>query len=265
MQRSSSMGGPDMFGDILEAEGSSPSHPIAPLGFAVGVHLALLSTFLFASFLVIERIVDPPVPMVLTQPTVLPIVDLRVTESPGGPSGPVSLGTPLRKPPEPAPQEPAQPLVVNDQLDIPSSPLPEGPIDEGSVGVGPPGAPDGIPGIPTGGSGGPDESGSGAGGPGTPGGPILIDHSVVKPELVTRVQPDYPETARKARLQGRVILEAIIAHDGTVEDVRVLSATNPLFVEPAENAVLRWRYRPAMQNGLPVAVYFTVEVRFVLQ
>jgi protein TonB len=101
------------------------------------------------------------------------------------------------------------------------------------------------------------------GGTGT--GPIVPGPGVTLPELVEKVPPDYPEVARHARMSGRVICQAVISKDGDVEEVTVLSASNPLFVEASIAAVQKWKYKPALQNGEPVAVYFTVVVSFELR
>ncbi|UCF68472.1 MAG: energy transducer TonB [Acidobacteriota bacterium] len=91
---------------------------------------------------------------------------------------------------------------------------------------------------------------------------------VSEPELIpeTRVEPEYPELARRARIQGRVILRAVIKKDGSVADIEVLREpqANLGFSDAAISAVKQWRYRPAMQNGRPVDVYFTVTVNFTL-
>lgn len=90
----------------------------------------------------------------------------------------------------------------------------------------------------------------------TPGGDV---HA---PVLLERVEPDYPEAARRARLEGTLILEAVITASGTVQEVRVLRSINPLLDEAAERAVRQWRYKPATLNGRAVPVYLTVTVRF---
>ncbi|PYS94803.1 MAG: hypothetical protein DMF50_11375 [Acidobacteria bacterium] len=92
---------------------------------------------------------------------------------------------------------------------------------------------------------------------------------VTNPELIpsSRVQPRYPEIARKAKVSGQVILQAIIRKDGSVGDVQVLRTPGAKFGfdEAAEAAVKQWKYKPGLQNGKPVDVYFTVVVDFVLQ
>jgi protein TonB len=78
------------------------------------------------------------------------------------------------------------------------------------------------------------------------------------------VEPQYPEAARKARMEGVVILEAIITDQGSVEDVRVLKSVNPLLDASAVRAVQQWKYKPATLNGRAVRVYLTVTVTFRL-
>jgi TonB family protein len=92
---------------------------------------------------------------------------------------------------------------------------------------------------------------------------------VTNPELIpeSRVQPRYPEIARKAKVAGRVILQAIVRQDGSVGEIQVLSSPGKRFGfdEAAIEAVRQWRYKPGLQNGKPVDVYFTVVVDFPLQ
>jgi protein TonB len=91
--------------------------------------------------------------------------------------------------------------------------------------------------------------------------PVGID--VEAPVLLRRVEPEYPEVARHARIEGDVILEAIIGTDGRVESVKVLRSS-PLLEKSAIKAVSQWIYRPARQNGRAVKVYFTVFISFRL-
>ncbi len=92
---------------------------------------------------------------------------------------------------------------------------------------------------------------------------------VTEPELIpeTRMDPEYPELARRARIEGKVILQVIVQKDGTIGDLSVLSepAANLGFSDAALAAVEQWRYRPAMQNGRPVDVFITVVVTFALE
>lgn len=85
---------------------------------------------------------------------------------------------------------------------------------------------------------------------------------VTAPIAISTPPPAYPEGPRVAGMQGMVILEAVIGRDGLVRDVRVLRGVNPLFDRAASEAVLKWRYRPALVGTRAVAVYLTVTVNF---
>ena len=92
-----------------------------------------------------------------------------------------------------------------------------------------------------------------------------VTHPV--PIEASRVRPDYPEAARRARLEGQVILEVVVGADGAVGAVSVLRVrpTELGFEQAALEAVGRWRYEPATQNGVAVAVRITIVVDFTLR
>jgi periplasmic protein TonB len=81
--------------------------------------------------------------------------------------------------------------------------------------------------------------------------------------LILRVQPLYPPLARQARIQGQVILRAVISRDGVIGNLQLLSG-HPMLVQAAIDAVKQWRYRPYSLNGEPVEVETQVTVNFVL-
>jgi protein TonB len=81
--------------------------------------------------------------------------------------------------------------------------------------------------------------------------------------LIYKVQPVYPPLARSARVQGSVVLRAVISRAGTIENLQVLSG-HPLLVKAAREAVEQWRYRPYILNGEPVEVETQVTVNFLL-
>ncbi len=81
--------------------------------------------------------------------------------------------------------------------------------------------------------------------------------------LIHRVQPQYPALAIIARVQGAVVLRAVIGKDGTIENVQAVSGS-PLLLHAAVDAVSQWRYRPYYLNGEPVEVDTQVTVNFVL-
>ena len=87
--------------------------------------------------------------------------------------------------------------------------------------------------------------------------------SMQEGNLIRRVQPVYPPLARSARIQGPVVLVAIISKAGVIENLRVLSG-HPMLVPAAIDAVSQWRYRPYILNSEPVEVETQVTVNFTL-
>jgi len=81
--------------------------------------------------------------------------------------------------------------------------------------------------------------------------------------LIRRVTPLYPPLAKSARIQGEVVLSAIISKAGTIEDLQVVSG-HPLLVTAAIEAVRQWRYRPYILNNEPVEVETQIMVNFTL-
>jgi periplasmic protein TonB len=81
--------------------------------------------------------------------------------------------------------------------------------------------------------------------------------------LIHRVQPDYPVLARQVRVQGQVVLRAMISREGAIENLQVVSG-HPMLIPAAVAAVRQWRYRPYVLNGEPVEVETEVKVNFVL-
>ncbi len=140
--------------------------------------------------------------------------------------------------PDPTPDEP-EPIRVVDEvqqdLDIP--------IDEDLIGI-----PEGPP---------PADPGDGA--------PIQVGGDVRPPEKISAPQPQYTEIARKARIQGVVIVQAIIDKQGSVTNVKVLKGLPMGLEEAAVDAIKQWKFKPAMLNGRPVTVYYNLTVNFKLQ
>jgi protein TonB len=94
--------------------------------------------------------------------------------------------------------------------------------------------------------------------------PLPVGGQITRPQRVHDVPPVYPPLARMSRVEGTVILEAVIGVDGTVQDVRVLRSI-PLLDASAIEAVHQWRFTPTLLNGEPVAVVMTVTVTFSLR
>jgi protein TonB len=90
-----------------------------------------------------------------------------------------------------------------------------------------------------------------------------VGGDIVAPRKVKHVAPIYPPIAVAAKKAGIVILEAVIAEDGSVRDVRVMRSV-PLLDEAAMNAVRQWRFTPTLLGGRPVPIAMTVTVNFEL-
>jgi protein TonB len=93
--------------------------------------------------------------------------------------------------------------------------------------------------------------------------PVPQGGDVQAAKLVRKVIPAYPELARRARVSGTVRLVGLIAQDGTIEQLQVVSG-NPLLVGSAVAAVRQWIYRPTMLNGAAVEVIAPIDVIFTL-
>jgi len=81
--------------------------------------------------------------------------------------------------------------------------------------------------------------------------------------LVTSVQPEYPEMARRANVSGTVILRATVGKDGRISELEYIGG-EPLLMMPALDAVKQWRYKPALLNCKAVEVSTTIAVFFTL-
>ena len=99
--------------------------------------------------------------------------------------------------------------------------------------------------------------------PAAPRVPLRVGQGVREPRKILDATPIYPALALSARVQGAVILEAVINERGVVERVRVLRSI-ALLDAAAIDAVSRWRYTPTLLNGTPVAVLMTITINFRL-
>ena len=101
--------------------------------------------------------------------------------------------------------------------------------------------------------------------PAEPEGPIRVGGDVQPPVKVSAPSPQYTEIARKARIQGVVIVEAIIDKAGSVTNVKILKGLPMGLDTAAADAVKKWKFKPATLNGKPVAVIYNLTVNFRLQ
>jgi len=92
---------------------------------------------------------------------------------------------------------------------------------------------------------------------------VRISQGVTNGLLVHKVEPPYPVLAKSARIQGDVVLKAIIDREGNIQDLQLMSG-HPMLAPAAIEAVKQWRYRPYLLNGQPVEVETTITVIFTL-
>ncbi len=92
---------------------------------------------------------------------------------------------------------------------------------------------------------------------------LSVSADVMAENLLNKVVPVYPPEAKKARIQGTVVLDAVIGKDGKVENLRVVSGPSQL-QESSIDAVRQWTYKPYLLNGDPIEVETTVNVVYLL-
>ena len=179
------------------------------------------------------------------------------------------------RPRRPAPPDRPEPAPRRIPERLPPAPEPEAAgveegIEDGSPEGVPGGDPRGVPGGQPGGDpdgvlhGGPYGGGAGPGSPPPEDPPLVLTGAIRPPERISFVAPEYPDAARLARVEGKVILEIVVDREGRVTDPAVLRG-HPLFDAAAIAAVRTWRYAPALQGGRPVKVRMTIVIDFRLQ
>ena len=251
-----------MFESTLEAQALDDGpRKLGTLSAAALAHVAIGLAILAGTAIIVPPVRTPEVPpIVLTIAPRIPLDELapRPVRPPAPKKGadvedPARSIVPRHHLPETLPLAPPDlPPVVTTENSFP---------DQDRTGEGTPGQPDGSSSGVPGGLG--DGDAGAGGGRGTD--PLYLTGDMVRPVVLVKVDPAYPEAARRAGLGGRVRLQAVIAEDGSVESVEVFASTNPLFDRAAVEAVRKWRYRPALMNGSPVRVYFSVIVSFLVR
>ena len=237
---------------LVDVASRPPVGRACALPLSMAVHVVMVGAILLAQAL-------SPVDFPKINPP--PIVGIPVPVDPG--------------PPPPPCGDPARPRIRGTTLLRPVqrrfgvapveetprwAPFASQPISPEDVGVGlgpvcegcsPDGADDGVPG------GVPGASGTGE----APSKPVPVGGDVRPPTKLRHVNAAYPEIARAARVQGKVVLECVIGTDGRVTDIRVIRG-QPLLDAAAVAAVQQWVYAPTRLNGRAVAVLMTVTIDF---
>lgn len=89
-----------------------------------------------------------------------------------------------------------------------------------------------------------------------------VGSSIQPPVVIHMVTPKYSQEARAAKLSGNVVVSMIVDSEGKVRDVHVLRGVGMGLDENAMEAVKKYKFKPALKDGKPVAVYLNVQVNF---
>lgn len=238
----------ELFGDVVHTSVTIGNRKWHTLPLSIATHSLIIGTVFVLSLFSIDALP--------TVPRYLPPYMAAVLKAPDAPLSPTPARPRQAGPDQPSANPNAAPVVQPDGI-RPDSGIerdPEVP-DAGAV---PGGLTNGIPG-----------SGSNLlpeapPPPPAPTVPIRLSTGVTAPVKIKDTRPTYPDLAAQARVQGTVVIEAIISIDGKVINARVLRSI-PLLDQAALNAVRQWEYTPGRLNGTPVAIIMTVTVTFTLQ
>jgi TonB family protein len=92
-----------------------------------------------------------------------------------------------------------------------------------------------------------------------------IADGISAPSLISKVDPEYTEEARAAKIAGSVLLSVVVGTDGVAHDINVVSGIDAGLDHNAVDAVQKWHFRPGAKDGVPVPVQAQIEVNFRLQ
>jgi protein TonB len=241
-----------MFDLVAGATEHIPRRPAVPVLISLTTEIALVAGLGFVSVLVgVRQLPETPTmfAFVAAPPAALP---------PPPPPPPATPATEARRNSNAARATEAPRTTTPAPIEAPSVLPSEFPAGEEDAGEGVPGGIEG--GVAGGGEGvagsEPPPLAPPAPAAPPPAPPIRVGGKVPQPELLHRVEPEYPRAAVDARIQGVVILETVVAEDGHVIDVRVLRS--------AGEAIRQWRYAPLELNGTRVRFLLTATLSFKL-
>ena len=215
---------------------------------AIIVHVAAIGVVLAAQLWVVGEVPEPVLMVAMWQAPIPP----PAPPPPGNrgttrPSRSVTPQTQLATVPDTA----AQPGASSEPQGDPDG------VEGGVPGGDPTGVPGGFP---------PDfNDGENSAAEGSDDEPIVIGGDVIRPVIVERADPVYPEIARRARVQGIVTVTATIDRQGRVVDATLVNDIGMGCGRAALDAVRRRRYQPATLNGRPISVYLRIMVNFQLR
>jgi periplasmic protein TonB len=92
---------------------------------------------------------------------------------------------------------------------------------------------------------------------------VRVSEGVSRGLLIKKVEPQYPDDARQARIQGTVVLKAMISKTGDLKELNLVSG-HPMLAPAAIDAVRQWKFKPYLLNGDAVEVETQIQVNFRL-
>jgi protein TonB len=235
----------ELFRDVTDTRPRTGRAPRGTLAVSIVAHALILAAVIVVPLLATDALPAPDdfLPAYVRDalpplPVAAPAVHRTPTPAPAPSTNPIPLDAPNRIEAEVL-RQPVHDFTVG--VVPPTGAGPLGDIGGTDVGVSQPSAPP----------------------PPEPAKPVRLS-AYEMPRKVHDVAPRYPELAQRAGVTGIVIIEAVIAVDGTVRDARVLKS-QPLLDHAALDAVKQWRYAPTRLGGVAVPVIVTVTVQFRLQ
>jgi len=252
---------------------------------SVVIHIFILSFLFIVLGEPVKTVLKKPVSSITLEKIPPFLAQLKALSKPGGGGGggdrsplPPSKGRAPRPasrqftPPSATPPEKAKlimepTLVIQPDVKLPNVNMPS--YGDPLAKIGPPSSGPGSGGGIGTGSGGGVGPGKGPGfgpgeGGGIGGGVYRVGGGVSPPIPLYKIEPEYSEMARKAKFQGTVVLSIIVDVDGLAKNIKVVRPLGLGLDEKAIEAIVKWRFRPGMKDGKPVATYATVEVNFRL-
>jgi len=94
--------------------------------------------------------------------------------------------------------------------------------------------------------------------------PVRISEGAIAGYVLFHPSPEYPPLARMTRVEGKVVLQAIITEEGSIKELKFLSESNPLLHNGVMETVRTWKYKPTLLSGEPVEVITTITINFIL-
>ncbi|HEY2908293.1 MAG TPA: TonB family protein [Vicinamibacterales bacterium] len=225
-----------------------PTRRIITLASVV-IHAIAICAVVVAQLLAVGPYPTPHRPLAFDDPMYVKVMDIDLPAPQRMSAAPASRATVS---PNAAPVVAPQGII--DETGIENVSLPVGRIEEPNAVVG---TGNGVGSLPVG-------TGVEPPTPPPPVAPVRLSTGMQAPRKIVDVTPTYPAMARTARVEGVVILEAVIDAEGRVESVRVLRSI-PLLDQAAMDAVRQWKFTPTRLNGTPVPIVMTVTVNFKLQ